>query len=154
MKLTISRNTSTIAKGLFSLFVVLEHTASYIFGNILGEAPFALCWTGMFGFLFLSGYGCSMSYKKNGLDGFWERKIEKIYIPAVLAQIVATLVYVAFGCRYSRDELFAGIVTLSPAFGPIKFMWYLRYLFFWYLVFWITHRFIKNRRYRLAILGG
>jgi peptidoglycan/LPS O-acetylase OafA/YrhL len=154
MKLAISRNTSTIAKGLFAVCIVLYHTNVYLFGESLQEISGTLMYISMFAFLFLSGYGCCCSYKKNGLDGYWEKKITKIYIPAVLSAIVGVLVRLAFGCGVDRTIIFNHVICLKPDDAFSKYLWYLHYLFFWYGAFWFIHKFVKNTKIRLAILGG
>jgi peptidoglycan/LPS O-acetylase OafA/YrhL len=100
----------------------------------------------MFGFLFLSGYGCCCSFKKNGLDGYWEKKITKIYIPAVFAGVVLVGANLIFKYGADRKDFFNYVICL-------KDFWYLQYLFFWYGAFWFIYKFAKNTKIRLVILG-
>jgi peptidoglycan/LPS O-acetylase OafA/YrhL len=130
---------------------VLFHTYQYLFGGVFVAIVRMLTKVSMFGFLFLSGYGCCCSYKKNGINGYWEKKITKIYIPAVLAGVVLVGVYLAFGYAVDRTIIFNYVICLSP---EDTYSWYLYYLFFWYGAFWFIYKFIKNKKIRLAILGG
>lgn len=144
MEIKIGRDTSTIAKGLFACFVVIFHM--YYTPLFAGESrvPYILCRIGMFGFLFLSGYGCNCSYKEKGLSNFWEKKIETIYIPAVFANIIGAVLAFLLGETMDRETLFENVVRFSPDSIFNMFLWYLHYLFFWYLCFWIVNRFVHS----------
>lgn len=111
---------------------------------------FCLCRAGMFIFLFLSGYGLYFSFLKNGLAGYWEKKINKIYFPAVLAQSIGSGVYAVLMQRIpNRAILFDDIFvrTVQSEFNP--FIWYLQYLLIWYILFYAVYRLFDRRFYRV-----
>lgn len=146
----ISTNASSIMKGLFAIFVVCFHLYSPLGGGGGSRIPYILCRIGMFGFLFLSGYGSFCSYQLKGLDGFWSRKIEKIYVPALFANILgAAVAILGFRLSFDRATLFENIFRFSPDSIFNRFLWYLHYLFFWHLFFWLIYSFIKNKKARV-----
>lgn len=129
-------------KGIAILFVIISHI-----GNYSGKTWFTpLGGIGVSLFLFCSGFGLMSSFKKNGLYGFWRRKLISIYVPFVFVEIVASLVIKSTFTELLLDLLF--IRWLSPI------GWYMQYLFISYLIFYLGVRFIPNIIVRRIIWVG
>lgn len=113
---------------------MFQHCAGSFGTNIF--TPFG--GTGVAMFLVLSGYGLNESRKAKGMDGFWKKKAMRVFLPWVLFCIVIT----------SLEKPFS-LETLANYVLCVKHYWYVKYLFFCYVVFWISNRFFF--RYRWAI---
>jgi hypothetical protein len=106
-------------------------------------------------FVFLSGYGMECSFHKNGLTNYWDKRVRKIYIPALFVNgIVCGLIIVGImdtGYALSKENMLEGIFMITRynyVNGPT---WYITYIFIWYLIFYISHMF-KNKRINIMIL--
>ena len=91
-------------------------------------------------FLILSGYGLNESFKKNGLDGFWKKRFLRIWIPYAIA---FSLLCFYQPCNF-REYLFNLICYHCP-------YWYIKYTICWYIVFWLTARFLP--KYKLPVMA-
>lgn len=92
-------------------------------------------------FLFLSGFGCNESYKHKGLDGFWWKKVKRVLLPYAL---VITLVYV-FKQKWVLISYLLEITGLRTSF------WFIAFMVKWYIVFWVTTKYIPC--YRMVAMG-
>ena len=70
-----NRNCTTTLRGIAILIIMIGHVGVSGFGCRLFN-PFGGIGVAMF--LFLSGYGLSESFKKNGLNHFWKKKMMRI----------------------------------------------------------------------------
>lgn len=105
--------------------------------NLPGSVAVAL-------FLFLSGFGIHESYKKNGLKGFWGKKLKRIVLPYLLFITIVTLVRGNFNIRtYLLDVCF-----IDSSY------WFIAYLMRCYLLYWIIQHFFPSRLLWLYALGG
>ena len=93
-------------------------------------------------FLFLSGYGLSESYNKNGLDKFWKKKILRIASPY--------LIWI---------PIYHITIHLSPL-GSLQYQelipryWFIEYLIFLYVAFYFIFLYIKNYSLIVIVLIG
>lgn len=132
----LNKEHTDILKGYAILGVLVGHVGQY--SNVNGiEYPAGV---GVSLFLILSGYGLAMSYSKNGLAHYWTKKIQRVWIPYVFAQLVDMLIL-----TQKRD---IGTIVLDFTFiKPMHpFGWYLRYLAVCYIIFFLVFLFIKNIR--------
>ncbi len=146
----INKNISKMIKGIAALFVLLNHIRCWIgelfqIGTTAGEFMGRLSDIGMFCFLFMSGYGLYSSFQKSGIQHFWEKKIAKIYVPMIMANLVGIVTYYLFqGVILERQEFFW--IFLGRLDSSNGIMWYIHYLFVWYLFFWLSVKLIENKR--------
>lgn len=103
----------------------------------LGAACFA---TGIF--LFLSGYGLTLSIKRNNIDSSYVRRhIQKLLLP----YIVFWLFYLLMGCLYGSfptdDNLFADFVSLRM---PNTDTWFFRTILALYVLYFGLARYLKS----------
>ena len=136
----LSFNYTTILRGVAILMVYLQHTM-----GALGTRAFTpLGGGGVAIFLILSGFGLSESYKKKGIKHFWKRKIVGILIPWIC-------IYMLFLADWSH-------VSLSEVIGNTTLLqtkcWYLQYLFLWYIIFYISHKFTAITPYKYWIMSS
>ena len=71
----IDRNYTTAIKGFSILTVVWTHSGARL---SVGGIQF-IAGIGVALFLMCSGYGLEISYKKNGLKGFWKKRLLCVY---------------------------------------------------------------------------
>lgn len=136
----ITKEESTILKGLFMLTVVVNHTISFYFNPSSDIAVIIthLCDNvGMFGFTFLSGYGIYKSSRKQ-MANFWEKRIVNVYIPAFIVNILVLLFSLAMGNTYSRAEINDSVFMLTRQNHINGPLWYIPFIFSWYFIFYIV----------------
>lgn len=81
MEYIANRNCTTTLRGIAILIIMIGHVGVSGFDCRLFN-PFGGIGVAMF--LFLSGYGLTESYKKNGLNQFWRKKVSRIAIPYII----------------------------------------------------------------------
>lgn len=158
--MNISGKETNMLKALSALFVLTNHMISWCelesINIFVSELSGKLSDLGMFLFLFISGYGLYKSYIKDNLRGYWDKKIEKIYLPLICANIIgAVACHIVQNKAADRAMIMYGIMSKDfITYNPIT--WYLHYLFYWYLIFWIIYKFSKREdiRVQLILLGA
>lgn len=137
----LSKDHFLYVKGIAILAVIVSHI-----GNFSGKTWFTpLGGVGVAIFLFCSGYGVMTSYYRNGLKLFWRNKFTSIYLPFVIVEIVAAVIY-----KHSIHNVLLELLffkRLNP------FGWYLQYLVVCYFLFYIITKLISDVRFRFAIWG-
>lgn len=130
----LDRNYTTALKGVAILFIMYGHCACFWPGGRL-TSPFG--GIGVSLFLILSGYGLNESYLKRGLDGFWKKRISKVYIP----YIIAAMLPIVFKGQLAKS---GGVILCydSP-------YWFVTYIIECYIVFWVCTRLLS--KYRMCI---
>lgn len=133
---------TTILRGVAILMVYLQHTMGALgsrFFTPLGGGGVAV-------FLILSGYGLSESYKRKGLNSFWKKKIIHVLFPW-------WIIYFLFLQDWNHIngwDIFGNITLFDTT------CWYLQYLFLWYIIFYVTHKyqFLHEKRYIIMSLAA
>lgn len=151
----LDRNTTNVLKG-YSIIIIIIHHMVLRMSDAGILLPFRIAgYIGVSIFFFLSGYGlvCASEDRENAYShGFMIKRIEKIYVPAVFAQLVYMLVLVlCFSKSYSAFEFVKGVFTLYPIDTS---QWYIIAIFFWYICFWILLKFNISWNTRIAVLFG
>lgn len=96
--------------------------------------------TGVGVFLLCSGYGIEKSYTKNGRKHYWYKRLINVWLPYVIIELLVWMV--GLSSRLSFMDLFL-IHPLHP------FGWYMRYLFVWYILYYV---YSFAGKYRLHLL--
>lgn len=157
LNIRISRDESTILKGIAILTVILAHANGW--GHAFVSIPLLksadamgfLCQGGMTLFLFMSGYGLYQSYSSKKLLNYWDNKISKVFIPAVIIQALWVIAYSVYSGQFWRivegtgESFFAEIICINSSNNFDGTMWYLSYLLFCYLVFYCFAKLSGNR---------
>lgn len=139
----MDRNYTTAIKGFAILTVVWAHSGAKLgVGGIqfiagIGVALFLIC----------SGYGLEISYEKNGLKGFWKKRLLGVCLPFWVVELVGLLVTGDFSVKtYLLDFCF-----LKPA---TSYGWFMGYIVVCYLIFYTVKRFIKGSKMQTTALLG
>lgn len=143
----IKLETSIKLKGFAILSVFLAH----LHGPIgMADKGFLVTWIidpscaiGMFLFLFLSGYGIYKSYLKNGLNKYWEKKIEKVFLPAIFCEIILSIFYILI----LKNDFSGNYIFETWTLKDIRYngpLWYIQYIFIWYFIFYVMYKYVKN----------
>lgn len=83
----ISKEDTQILKELAISMVIVQHLGQVfhiVALNPLG--PIGVCI-----FLFISGYGLSCSYKKNGRNKYFSKRVLKVYIPYLVSVAIFSI---------------------------------------------------------------
>ena len=77
----ISKEDTQLLKGLAIMMVIIQHIGQILHISVLNPlGPIGVCL-----FLFISGYGLSFSYEKNGRSGYFVKRVLKVYIPYLVS---------------------------------------------------------------------
>lgn len=141
MELLSHRNTQAMkgiaAIGIFVFHILLGYDVSPIFNM----------WGGVFVsvFLILSGYGLEESFRKNGLNGYWQKRLNKVVLPTCFFIFAYNYLYSCFSIDIDSspgavmhnclDEL----LYIKPTF------WFVFFITKCYAVYWIGSRFLTER---------
>ena len=152
MDTRLSFEESNVLKAFSILFVILDHatlhgTLTGIGIRSTGIVMYALCEGGMSSFLFLSGYGIYKSYKKKGLNNYFEKKVDKILIPYMGVEMILYIALVIRTHVIQANFHIANFMGVSAKNSYDGTMWYISYIFFWYTLFYIFFRTVGNFRY-------
>ena len=150
----MSKDNSCILKGICAGGVLFNHLLYWagMLGNISLLAN-RISNVSMAGFLFVSGYGCFISWENNGLVNFWEKKIDRLLIPILCSNILGYIFELGFmGHTYSRREFWDGLIARKvyyPTFNGA--LWYVHFLVLWYAVFYLIYRYVNKEFFRLLL---
>lgn len=128
---------TTLLRGVAILMIVLGHVSGTFHTVVLN--PIAS--TGVAIFMILSGYGLTLSYKKNGLKSFWSKKILRVLLPYSFVIVTILIVNENYDWRKWILEL-TGLQTTY---------WYVDYQIKWYIVFYIVMLFAV--RYNILLFS-
>lgn len=139
----MDRSFTTAIKGFSILTVVWAHTGARLG---VGGIQF-IAGIGVSLFLICSGYGLEMSYQKNGLKGFWKKRLLGVCLPFWLVELIGLLVTGSFTIeKYVLDAFF-----LKPA---TSYGWFMGYIIVCYFIFYAINNFTTNERMALLALLG
>ena len=157
----ISRGETSILKAISIISVIMAH--AYGWANIFEGIPVLRSYriwsffvqTGLTIFFFLSGYGVYQSYHIKGLENYWNNKIEKIFIPAALVQIIWFIILPFWGDKLFENNsegltLWEDVLCISHENSLDGTMWFLSFLLFCYLCFYMFFR-IFNSKYKAIV---
>lgn len=131
---------TTNLRGIAILFVVLHHVSNTYNSNLFTP----LGGIGVSMFLILSGYGLNESYHRKGLRNFWKSKLLRVIVPCWFVEIIFL---------FFESSHFDSIVFIKHLLC-IDRNWYIRYLFYWYLLFYFSTKYFTPKRiYILAFIG-
>lgn len=139
----MDRNYTTAIKGFSIVTVVWAHSGACLsvegiqFIAGIGVALFLMC----------SGYGLEVSYEKNGLNGFWKKRLIGVCLPFWVVELVGLLVIGDLSVKtYLLDFFF-----LKPATG---YGWFMEYIVICYLIFYTVKRFVTDNKMQMMTLLG
>lgn len=111
--------------------------------------------SGVFLFLFLSGYGIMQSYCKKGMKNFWYRRLLKIYVPFLLVSLPELLLEI-WQYRENINDMYIKSTFLS-ALGlfPDNLLdgtfWFIPFILLQYFIFYISFRIRASRNVQKGV---
>ena len=139
----MDRNYTTAIKGFSILTVVWAHSGARL---SVGGIQF-IAGIGVALFLMCSGYGLEISYEKNGLKGFWRKRLLGVCLPFWVVELVGLIATGTFSIKvYLLDFCF-----LKPATG---YGWFMGYIVICYLIFYAIKKLVKDSRMQTLVLFG
>lgn len=139
----ISRNISTMMKGIAIIFVILGHILNYCVGSSVVKVVGLLGTGGVWIFLILSGYGLYCSYIEKGLEvrSFWNNKINKVFVPYILVTFIYYIWLRLIGNAPDLMILLKNFLCIDFARNIDGTMWYMSFLLLWYIIFFVVFYF-------------
>lgn len=134
----ISKDSSTVMKGLAIIAVIISHLPRVInFPSFIKSMLHPLGYLGVAVFLCLSGYGCAMSIIRGGgqsrLKHFWKKRLNKIMPELAIAVIVTAVIKTLFlGQGWPLWEVLLNAFGLSSTIGRVT--WYITYILLCYFL--------------------
>lgn len=135
----LSKNHFLVLKANAIIAILISHVGN--FSNKTWFTPL-----GGFGvaiFLFCSGYGLSISAKNGGVQNYWLKKIVNVYFPFLVTEVIASIVF--------QRNLTGVLFDILLIKGGHPYIWYMKYIFGCYLIFYILFKFVKNSNLFVAI---
>ena len=138
----LSRTNTQALKGFAALAIFVFHILLRY-----GISPLFNMWGGLFVavFLILSGYGLEESFRKNGFDGYWRKRFEKVVLPFVFFVCAYNYLfpYLSLSDRFSVGE--AMHKCLDELLYRSPMFWFIFFILKCYAVYWIGTRFMGER---------
>lgn len=139
----MDKNYTTAIKGFSILTVVWAHSGAKL---SVGGIQF-IAGIGVALFLMCSGYGLEISYEKNGLKGFWRKRLLGVCLPFWTVELVGLFATGAFSIKtYLLDFCFLKSATV--------YGWFMGYIVICYLIFYAVKRMIKDSKMQMVVLFG
>ncbi|MDO5573754.1 MAG: acyltransferase [bacterium] len=141
----LSKERGNVLRGVFILGIMLHHLSQRTDN---GKLFWIFLYVGSLAvgiYLFLSGYGLMKQYQLRGeayLSSFLVKRMSKILIPYLIANIVYIIGYTLLGKKIKLMEVLKSFTTGDPY---VLFSWYMISIFFFYLEFYLVHRFCKKK---------
>lgn len=89
-------------------------------------------------FLITSGYGLNESYKRNGLNGFWKKRLGRVYLPYLFVAIIFAVVR-----HWNVQQCLLNFSCINSPY------WFITYIVGCYILFWSIS--MKLPKYRNCI---
>ena len=126
-------HTNTI-KGVSIFIIIVGHIAylrGFIFVNPIGLASLAA-------FLICSGFGLQKSFEKNGLKGFFRKRLIRIIIPYWIAIAAYFLLKPS---EFSLMNLLKALIFIDT----YSYWWFVQFIVASYMIFFLVYRFIPEK---------
>jgi len=128
-----SRHHTDVIKGIAIIMIVVAHI-----GNFSGVRYFTpLGGIGVALFLICSGFGLYKSYGKNGLDGFFKKRLSKILIPYWFAVV---FYYMISPSEFSVFNFIKNVLLINVN----SYWWFIQFILILYIVFYLVFRFVPD----------
>lgn len=139
-------------KGIAIMLVIFGHLSA----DKIIHAPY-LAYAGSQGvtlFLFISGYGLTKSYIKNGISKeILIRRFKRILIPySIITALWIIIDMFIYHKTYSLHTIFLALAGMDFSRSIDASMWYISFILLWYLFFNITFKLPVKNVFKLMIL--
>ena len=129
----MSREFTNAVKGFAILTVIWAHSGAHL--NI-GGIQF-IAGIGVALFLICSGYGLEKSFNKNGIEGFFEKRLLRVCIPYWIITTLGDFIMTDWSMKVCLEKMIFA-----------KAGWYIKYILVCYFIFYIVKR--VKIKYRLS----
>ena len=125
------------AIGIFAFHILLGYDISPIFNM----------WGGLFVavFLILSGYGIEESYRQNGLEGYWWKRMNKVLLPTAFFILAYNYIF----SYLTIDSDLSSLVGMHNCLDELLYIkptfWFVFFVLKCYAVYWIGVRYMGER---------
>lgn len=131
----LDKDYTTILKGIAIFIIMLGHMACFW---PEGRLLTSLGGTGVAIFLITSGYGLMESYKRIGLEKFWQKRLLRVWMPYAIVCVLL--------CIFKGGTVLALLKNLVLITSPF---WFVKYIVVYYVLLYITLKFFE--RYKTYI---
>ena len=138
----LDKKHSAICKGIATVAVLFGHIGQFTGLNGV-EYPAGV---GVSIFLILSGFGIAYSLQKNGIKGFWGKRLLRVYLPYILVESAWMIIKQP---SLSFWDVVFDLTLVKPLY---QFGWYLRFIVVCYLFIWLVYALLKNEKARILVL--
>ncbi len=144
-------------RGFVSMLVVIGHLWTHVTRE---HALLVSHGETVFLFLFLSGLGLTMSFRKGHTDDGWfaKRRLVRVMVPYwIITAVLLPLDWFLLGRGYSAGELLmtlAGINTTTRLNHIDYGRWYVTFLLIWYGLFFLSYHLLRGKRAGWVLFGG
>ena len=99
----------------------------------------------------MSGYGLTISYKKNkNLKYFFRRRFIRLYFPFVIANILIGVLYnIVLNSKYSIAHILISSFTLRTVYSN-DILWYIFVQILLYIIFYTSFKIFKEQKYQIS----
>lgn len=154
----ITKEEASILKAISIISIILSHFWGWIcpLPTMINTFVSSISQTGVEIFLFLSGYGIMCSYKNNGLQKFWVKRFQKIYIPLLLVTL-PQLIFEIWSYRNHIGDMYITSTFLS-ALGlyPNNLLdvtlWFIPFILLQYMLFYCSFKWTNKKKYNYCFL--
>lgn len=150
----LDKDFSGSLKGIFAVYIALGHLV------LISETTYPLLMPlKNFGYLcvafffLMSGYGLTLGYLRGGLKDFAKKRVLKIYIPYVISSLIIGFLYLAFMDDVKVLDIFIKSLLMKPVYAD-RILWYVFVQVLMYIFFWISFKFIPEKKNNLFKLLG
>ncbi len=141
VELPFSREYSLVGKGFAIAIVVYGHLGNLF--NIRYLTP--LGGIGVAMFLILSGYGINESWKKNGRQDYWKKRLIAVFLPYIFVEAAAIPI------RGGYTTATQAILDLLAIRSDYYLGWYITFQIVWYVLYYFVMRYISSPKIRYSI---
>jgi len=160
---SIDKNYSSLLKALGCVFVLIGHYEANVnlnSGDITKFGGIIYCTTaniGLVWFMFISGYGLSVSHNSNRIVPQTVNRLQKVYLPLLFVSILTIVLYLIlpafdedYSIRYTIPRLYHVMHNISKQYyvdilyGGLGIIdWYVMCIMMFYVIFYIA-RFLSR----------
>ena len=150
--MAFSKEKMPVLKASLALLIVMAHFTFFIESRYL--APFREIGPSVVAlFIFISGYGLSLSYDKKGrayLDHFLSRRLLQILIPAG----VALLLHYLLNGSPSGSWLTDASKVFREGIFPLPQLWFVGAITYYYLLYYFAYKYLPYPLKRIGLWVG
>ncbi|MHB8841238.1 MAG: acyltransferase family protein [Candidatus Aquicultor sp.] len=140
-------------KGVAILLVIISHLKLLKFISLPYDFSFSGAW-GVAIFLFLSGFGLTQSYLKNGVGhGFFKKRLGKVVLPYVIVTGIWLAIDAIFLAKtYSWSTAILALIGFDSSTSIDPTMWFVTFIILWYLIFFLVFKLPTRDVVKLGLL--